>query len=80
MPYYDLRCESCQHAFHVKASIQERSEGLLRCPVCGAANLANIYRRVNVLRYHGKDCDACAAEAPATGCGCSGDTCFRRQG
>ncbi|HBP37531.1 MAG TPA: FmdB family transcriptional regulator [Clostridiales bacterium] len=59
MPYYDLRCEKCQSEFNVKASIQERSEGKISCPTCGSQELATVYRKVNVLRYKGKDCDVC---------------------
>jgi putative FmdB family regulatory protein len=61
MPYYDLRCEDCQHPFTVKASVEERGSGRLSCPACGSGHLAAVFRKVNVLRYAGKDCDACAA-------------------
>jgi len=73
MPYYDLRCEDCQNEFNIKASIRERSEGLLRCPECGSGNLAAIFRQVNVLRFRGKDCDVCPGQtAGRQGCGCAG--------
>ncbi len=77
MPYYDLRCDKCQAEFTVKASIQARSDGSLHCPVCGAADLATVYRKVNVLKFKGKDCDACpgAGQSPSRGCGCSGGCC-----
>jgi putative FmdB family regulatory protein len=74
MPYYDLRCESCQHEFNQKASIQERSEGLMRCPVCGSGKLASMFKQVNILRFRGRDCDVCPGQAVTRngGCGCSG--------
>lgn len=76
MPYYDLRCESCKEEFNIKATVQERAEGLLSCPACGSRSLATVYKKVNVLRFRGKDCDVCpGAERPARGGGCCGGAC-----
>ena len=74
MPYYDLRCESCQHEFNLKASIRERSEGQLHCPHCGSTQLAGQFKQVNILRYRGRDCDVCSGQSVARGggCGCGG--------
>lgn len=79
MPYYDLRCEACKHEFNVKATVQERTEGHISCPSCGSKSLATIYRKVNVLQYRGKDCDACpSTDSPARGGGCCGGACGHR--
>jgi putative FmdB family regulatory protein len=77
MPYYDLRCEKCAQEFTVKATMQERSDGLLQCPSCGSGDLATVYRKVNILKYKGKDCDVCPGPgAPASsGGGCCGGAC-----
>jgi len=77
MPYYDLRCEKCQEEFTVKASIQSRSDKTLRCPACGSSELATVYRKVNILKYTGKACDACSGPSQVSGggCGCNGGCC-----
>lgn len=77
MPYYDLRCESCQAEINIKATIKERSENQLRCPSCGGSQLATVYRKVNVLKFKGKDCDVCPGQSalPKGGGCCQGGAC-----
>lgn len=75
MPYYDLRCEKCQHEFTIKASIQARTDGSLRCPDCSSDELATVYKKVNVLKYKGKDCDVCPGAGPSAPRGCCGGGC-----
>jgi putative FmdB family regulatory protein len=79
MPYYDLRCEKCTHEFSVKATMQERSDGQIQCPACGSGELATVYRKVNILKYKGKDCDVCPGPAaPMARGGCCGGACSHR--
>ncbi len=76
MPYYDLRCEDCQKEFNAKATVQERTYGLISCPSCGSSSLATIYKKVNVLRFKGKDCDVCPGSGlPSNRGGCCGGAC-----
>ncbi len=74
MPYYELRCSSCDKEFNIKATIRERSEKLINCPDCASAELETVYRQVNILRYRGKDCDVCPTAA-SLGPGCGGGRC-----
>ncbi|NLO36449.1 MAG: zinc ribbon domain-containing protein [Clostridiaceae bacterium] len=77
MPYYDLRCASCQTAFSVKASIQARSEKSIRCPSCTSTELETVYRQVNILKYRDQNCDTCSGEAPSCAAGgCCGGHCL----
>lgn len=75
MPYYDLHCEKCQNDFNVKASVQDRTAGRISCPACGSRELSTIYRKVNILRYKGKDCDVCPGSGAAPQGGCCGGLC-----
>ena len=75
MPYYDLRCEDCKTESNIKATVQERVSGLLRCPACDSEHLTTIYRKVNVLKYHGKDCDVCPSASQPSAGGCCGGAC-----
>ncbi|MGI6326933.1 MAG: FmdB family zinc ribbon protein [Saccharofermentanales bacterium] len=77
MPYYDLSCKNCLHQFNVKATIQERSDRLIRCPECQSTELEAIYRTVNFVRRLNKDCDVCPRSGSrSSGQGfCSGGAC-----
>lgn len=78
MPYYDLICDACGKSCTIKASIQERTEKSLTCPVCGSTELSTVYRTVNVLRFRNKDCDICPGGARAhssAGPSCCGGGC-----
>jgi len=44
MPYYDLRCPTCAKAFNIAASIADKSEKRIPCPVCGSLDLVTEYR------------------------------------
>jgi putative FmdB family regulatory protein len=75
MPYYDLICDDCHEPSNLKATIRERSERLLTCPACGSKNLSTVYRQVNVLRFHNKDCDVCPGASGRPTGGCCGGAC-----
>lgn len=47
MPYYDLKCK-CGEEFNKKASIKEREEKLITCPICGANELEAVFKNVNI--------------------------------
>ena len=75
MPYYELICDDCGKTCSLKGSVRERTERTLICPVCGSSALSTVYRTVNVLRYHKKDCDVCpgfSQAGPSSGASCCG--------
>lgn len=80
MPYYELNCRDCSKPFTAKASVRERSEGLIACPDCGGKNLDMIYKPVAVLKYAQARCDSCTGSScpamPASASsGCAGGLC-----
>ena len=78
MPYYDLICDACGKPCTIKSSIQERTAKALNCPDCGSTELSAVYRSVNILRFHKKDCDVCPGMAQghsSAGGSCCGGSC-----
>lgn len=44
MPFYDLRCVSCDKEFNIKASVTERMEQGIPCPQCGGYDLIPVFK------------------------------------
>jgi putative FmdB family regulatory protein len=60
MPYYDLKCVKCGKEFNKKASIKERTEKSILCPVCGSNDLDPVFKSVNYIRPSKGDTPPCA--------------------
>ena len=74
MPFYDLKCENCQHDFEIKASISERSENLIKCPQCGSTELAAVFKNVNVISSL-NSCDSCEGSTVSRSAHCCSGGC-----
>ena len=73
MPRYDYRCDDCGHAFEVRMSMSEYSEGNKpECPSCHSANTERTFSSVGVLTGSRAASGGSAAGAP--GCGHGGFT------
>ena len=44
MPYYDLRCKSCNEEATIKATVTEKKEHLILCPACGSNEMASVFK------------------------------------
>lgn len=58
MPFYDLKCK-CGEEFNIKASINEMSNKLIKCPKCGSNDLETVFKSINVMQSRkpeGQDC------------------------
>lgn len=73
MPYYDFRCEACDEAFEIHASIKEKENGLEPvCPNCGSKKTRQMITAGLLIRGgNGRDLilPACG---PNAGPGCCG--------
>ena len=45
MPFYDLRCGSCNKESNINATIAEKTQGLISCPSCGSTNMKTTYNK-----------------------------------
>ena len=45
MPFYDLRCPACDKEFNISASMADKTEKRIPCPVCGSLQLETVYKR-----------------------------------
>jgi len=68
MPYYDLRCSSCNAEFNIKASIKERENNEIKCPNCGNTTLEAVFKTVNFISSKSNDTPSCTS-------GCCGGSC-----
>jgi putative FmdB family regulatory protein len=44
MPFYDLRCASCGEEFNIRATVTQREQQQITCPVCNTHNLLPLFK------------------------------------
>ena len=44
MPFYDLKCPSCDKEYNISASIADKIEKRVACPDCGSFELETVYK------------------------------------
>ncbi|MCL2045398.1 MAG: zinc ribbon domain-containing protein [Oscillospiraceae bacterium] len=69
MPFYDLRCKNCDEEFNVRASMVDKAEKRIPCPVCGSTDLATSFKFApNYIRAGGAASEPVAACANSKTC------------
>ena len=66
MPKYDLRCETCETEFNVRASISDKTEKRISCPECASNRLATVFKAPPAFLKREAKCPSSAS------CGSSG--------
>ncbi|MCL2202306.1 MAG: zinc ribbon domain-containing protein [Oscillospiraceae bacterium] len=68
MPFYDLYCKACDEEHNIMATISDKTERRIPCPVCGSKELETVYRSAPAyIKSSGAEMPACAS-----GGGCGG--------
>lgn len=76
MPLYSYECNDCQAVFDVRASFQEKEEGLQpECPQCHGQQAHQLITVGWFLSGRGTSGAASVTSAPACGCGAGGGCC-----
>jgi putative regulatory protein, FmdB family len=44
MPFYDLKCKQCDTEHNIMASMRDKEEKLIPCPVCGSTDMETVYK------------------------------------
>ena len=44
MPFYDLRCTSCEKEYNIMASMADKANRLIPCPDCGSTDMETVYK------------------------------------
>ena len=44
MPFYDLHCGSCDKEFNIMATMAEKTERRIACPICGSTDMSTVYK------------------------------------
>lgn len=70
MPSYDLKCQ-CGHEFNLMASMSDRENRLIHCPVCGSNSLEAVFKSLGILRSRKAQGDSACPHAHVCGGGCS---------
>ena len=76
MPLYSFACDDCETVFDVRATFQEKEEGLQ--PVCPQCHGQHAHQRITVgwfLSGRGAAGATSMDSAPACGCGAGGGCC-----
>ena len=58
MPYYDLRCPTCNKEYNISASISDKTEKRIKCPDCGSFELETVYKSAPSY-IRGKEANSC---------------------
>jgi len=70
MPFYDLRCNSCETESNVKATMAEKTENRIKCPQCGSTDMSTVYKSAPAyIKSSGDSAPTCPG---STSCGNSG--------
>jgi putative FmdB family regulatory protein len=73
MPFYDFRCNQCDHVFTVRATFKEKEAGLqLECPVCHAQATRQVITAGLLIGLAAGDARSAPACGPLAGPGCCG--------
>lgn len=70
MPLYSFQCQRCGKIFDVRASIQERIDGLFPdCPNCDSPDVRQLISAVSVIHGTGESPSvSCCGPRPKSGC------------
>lgn len=70
MPFYDLKCKSCNHTFNIYASVSKRTKNIIKCPECGGAEHETIFNdKPNVYIKKSEVANICPNASKCGGCG-----------
>lgn len=66
MPFYDLKCTSCNNEFNIMASINQKENNLVNCPKCGSNKLETVFKNINIItsRKEGHTCSGGCCGCP----------------
>ncbi|TYQ15307.1 UNVERIFIED_CONTAM: putative FmdB family regulatory protein [Acetivibrio alkalicellulosi] len=68
MPFYDLKCKKCGNEFNIMAKMSDRSENLIKCPVCANNILEPIFKNVNIIKSKNSTNNDCPNIHKCGGC------------
>ena len=71
MPFYDLRCLSCNKESNIRATISDKTERRIPCPQCGSTDMETIYKSAPAyIKSSGESIPACAGSRACGNSGC----------
>ena len=71
MPFYDLRCLSCNKESNIRATISEKTERSIVCPQCGSTDMETVYISAPAyIKSSGESVPTCASSGSCGNTGC----------
>jgi len=71
MPFYDLRCLSCENESNIKATMAEKTEKRIPCPQCGSFEMETVYTSAPAfIKNRSADVPACPSRSACGNTGC----------
>ena len=71
MPFYDLRCKSCDKESNIKATMAEKTENRIPCPECGSTDMVTVYKSAPAfLKSSGDKAPPCPSSTSCGNTGC----------
>ena len=71
MPFYDLRCLSCDKESNIKATMAEKTERRIPCPECGSTDMETVYKSAPAyIKSSGEAPSACPSSSACGNRGC----------
>ena len=72
MPTYKYKCRNCNSVFTVRASIKEKTDGLvLKCPDCSGKDVFQLFNSIGIIGSNSgnknKGCSSCPPGADCCG-------------
>ena len=61
MPFYDLKCKTCEQESNVRATIAEKTELRIACPKCGSTDMVTAFNTApSYIKVTGDPVSLCA--------------------
>ena len=70
MPFYDLRCTSCNQEFNIMASMSDKTERRVPCPECGCTDMVTVFKSAPFYIKGGGDAVQACPNSLACGTSC----------
>jgi len=71
VPFYDLRCNSCNKESNIKATMAEKTENRIPCPECGSTDMVTVYKSAPAfIKSSGDNIQGCPSGASCGNAGC----------
>ena len=71
MPFYDLRCLSCNEESNIRAAMEDKANSRIPCPHCGSTEMETVYMSAPAyIKTSGDSTPVCPSSNACGNAGC----------